>query len=139
MPTNNEDFDVTSDNELRSAVRGLTDYDEGMVDGPSLRDLTKAAKRELALQADITSFYDDRGTAVALTGTLCALAKGHVENSPVLSDNIGPNDVTFRTTDGSSLQVAQYESMVQRGLANADTTDAGTKGLRLTNTFYGDT
>jgi hypothetical protein len=53
--------------------------------------------------------------------------------------NLGPDDVTFRTTDGSSLQVTKYEQMTQRGLANADNTDAGTAMIRFTHDYnHGD-
>ena len=134
MVGNSEPFDITDDSDLTDAVRAETGYDDGAIEPSDFDSLIDSAKRDLALRADITSFYDDRGTAVALWGILCVKAKSHAENQPVVTDNIGPDDVTFRTTDGSSLQVSQYEQAIQRGLSNADNTDAGTTNIRFTNT-----
>jgi len=134
MPANSETFDITTDTELQSALRTETAYDTDILPPDDTEGLISSAKRELALKADITNFYDDRGTAVALLGLLCAKAKGRVENQPVQVKNLGTEDVTFRTTDGSSLQLQQYEDMVQLGLSNADNTDTDTASLRLTNT-----
>jgi len=134
MVGNNESYDITDDSDLTTAVRGETDYDDGKIDPSDFETLIDSAKRDLALRADVTNFYDDRGTAVALWGILCVKAKAHVENQPVVTDNLGPDDVTFRTTDGSSLQIQQYEQAIQRGLSNADNTEVGTTNIRFTNT-----
>lgn len=136
MPTNNQSWDITDDPSLKTAVRSETQYDEGYISQEDMDELVDSAKRQLALQANVTSFYEDRGTAVALMGILCAKAKGAVENSPVRVKNLTGQDVTFRTSDGSSLQLGQYEQMTQDGLASADNTDAGVKGLQLTNTYF---
>jgi len=66
------------------------------------------------------------------------MIKGSVENSPVQVKNLGTEDVTFRASDGTSLQLGQYEEMTRLGLTESDTTDAGVQGLRLTNTFLHD-
>jgi len=135
MVSNSASFDVQDDSDLKAAVRDETAYDERKVSTDDLDGLIDSAKRVLALRADTTNFYVDRGTAVALLGITCAKAKGHVENQPVSVKNLGSDDVTFRTTDGSSLQLAQYESMTQLGLSNADNTDAGTTSIRFTNNY----
>jgi len=136
--SNNQSWDITDDQSLRTAARGETDYDDGMVPDPKLDTLVKSAKRVLSLKANVTAFYDDRGIAVALQGILMAKMKGHVENSPVQVKNLGTEDVTFRSSDGTSLQLAEYEEMVQMGLANADSTDAGNQNIELTHTHYSD-
>jgi hypothetical protein len=138
MPTNNEAFDVTTDAQLRDAVRVETQYDDAELSTSDLDGIIDSAKRLLALRAEVTDFYGDRGTAVALLGVTCAKAKEAVENSPVRVDNVGPNDVTFRTSDGSSIQLAEYETMVQEGLSAADNTDAGVQGIELTGTHFSD-
>jgi len=132
-------WDISDDSELRTAVRDETDYDSDTIEKTQLDGLIDSAKRILALKAGVTDFYQDRGLAVALLGTTAAKAKASVENSPVQMKNVGPHDVTFRTPDGSSLQIAQYEDMTQTGLAQSSATSAGTKGLRLTNTWQNDT
>jgi len=138
MAPNNEPFDITTDTELREAARTETQYDEAHISEDDLKGLVASGKRLLALRADVTEFYGDRGLAVALLGVVCAKVKGAVENSPVRVDNVGPNDVTFRTSDGSSIQLAEYEDMVQQGLANANGVDDAVQGIELTNTHFND-
>jgi hypothetical protein len=138
MPSNDEQWDITSDAELQAAVRHETQYDTGKISTEDLEGVVRSAKRVLSLKADVTSFYDDRGIAVALMGITCAKAKGSVENSPVQVKNLGTEDVTFRASDGTSLQLGQYEEMTRLGLTEADTTDAGVQGIRLTNTWLHD-
>jgi len=138
-----EPFDITSDSELMAAVRDETQYTQSQLpdsdpDNPDLEGLVDSAKRVLALKANVTQFYDDRGLAVALLGVTCAKAKGAVENSPVRVKNLAGQDVTLRTSDGSSLQLAEYEDMIQLGLSEATSTDAGVQGLELTGTYYSD-
>ena len=135
MVANDESFDITNDSDLQTAVYSETGYDDGKLSTDDLASLIDSAKRVLALRADTTGFYDDRGTAVALLGVTCAKAKGRVENQPVQVKNLGTEDVTFRTSDGSSLQLGQYEQMTQLGLSNADNTDAGTTRIRFTNNY----
>jgi len=135
MVANSESFDITNDSDLQSAVRTETGYDDGKLSSDNLTGVIESAKRVLALKADTTGFYDDRGMSVALLGITCAKAKGRTENQPVQVKNLGTDDVTFRTSDGGSLQVTQYEQMTQLGLSNADNTNAGTTSIRFTNNF----
>jgi hypothetical protein len=133
-----QNWDITTDSELKSAVRTETQYDTGKLSDSDLDGLVDSAKRVLAIKADVTSFYDDRGLAVALLGVTCAKAKGAVENSPVVTKNLAGGDVTFRTSDGSSLQLAQYEAMTQDGLSESESTDAGPQPVRFTNDYFSD-
>jgi len=136
MVANNESFDIQNNDDLKSAVRTETGYTSTEKLPPEALDgVIASAKRVLALRADTTAFYDDRGMTVALLGVSCAKAKGRMENQPVQVKDLGTDTVTFRTPDGSSLQLGQYEQMTQLGLSNADTTDAGTTSIRFTNTF----
>lgn len=138
MPANDQPYDITSDGDLRDAVRTETLYDDTTLSTRQLDGLVDSGKRVLALRADVSDFYGDRGLAVALLGIVAAKAKGAVENEPVRVDNIGPNDVTFRTSDGSSIQVAEYEEMTQLGLSNATAVDDAIQGVTFTNTHYND-
>lgn len=134
-----QSYDITSDSDLRQAVRDETQYDTDLLSQSDLEGNVRSAKRVLALKAGVeTNFYDDRGLAVALLGVTCAKAKGAVENSPVVVKNLGTGDVTFRESDGDSLQLAEYEEMAQLGLAESAKTDQGTQGLGLTNTWLHD-
>jgi hypothetical protein len=133
-----ESWDITDDSELKEAVRAETQYDDSKISPSDLSDLVASAKRELALKAGVSSFYDDRGITVALQGVVMAKGKGAVENSPVVTKNLAGQDVTFRTSDGSSMQLSQYESMVAEALANSGVENAGPHGIELTNTYYHD-
>jgi hypothetical protein len=138
MPANNADFDITTDTDLRDAVRTETQYTETQLSTEDIDGLVDSGKRVLALRADVSDFYGDRGVAVALLGIVCAKVKGAAENQPVRVDNVGPNDVTFRTSDGSSLQLGQYEDMTQLGLSEAEAVDDAIQGVEFTNTHFND-
>jgi|APHM01.1.fsa_nt_gi hypothetical protein len=133
---NSEAFDITNNTELAQAVRSETQYDTQQLDVEDLAELVNSAKRELALRAGVTDFYGDRGLAVALLGTVCAKAKGAVENSPVVTKDISGQNVTFRASDGESLQLAQYEDMVQRGLSHAAVVDDAVQNIEITHGYY---
>jgi len=133
-----ESYDITSDSDLQSAVRTETGYDTGKLSSDDLSDLIDSAKRVLALKAGVTNFYDDRGLSVALLGVTAAKTKGAVENSPVRVKDLAGQDVTFRDSDGDSLQLGQYEDMTQLGLAESEKTERGVQRLELTGTFYSD-
>jgi len=75
---------------------------------------------------------------VALLGVTAAKTKGAVENSPVRVKDLAGQDVTFRDSDGDSLQLGQYEDMTQLGLAESEKTERGVQRLELTGTFYSD-
>jgi hypothetical protein len=131
-----EPFDITTDEELRAAVRSETQYDESKLPADDLKELVDSAKRDLALRAGVESFYDDRGITQALIGVLAAKAKGAVENSPVVTKDLAGENVTFRSSDGQSLQLSQYERMVERGLSNSGVEDASPPPITFTNTFF---
>lgn len=133
-----QSYDITSDSDLQTAVRTETGYDEGTLSTDDLNSLIDSAKRVMALKAGVTDFYDDRGLAVALLGVTAAKCKGAVENSPVRVKNLAGQDVTFRDSDGGSLQLGQYEEMTQLGLAESEKTERGVQRLELTGTFYSD-
>jgi hypothetical protein len=138
VTNNNEDFDITDDRRLRQATRVETGYADSRLEQHTLDGLIDSAKRVLALKAGVTDFYADRGISTALLGITCAKAKGHVENSPVKVTNVAGQDVTFRTTDGSSLQIAEYEEMTQLGLSETALTDDAVHNIRFTNDYLSD-
>lgn len=135
---NSEPFDIQDDSDLKDAVRGETQYNDNELSEADLDRIIKSAKRVLALRAEVTQFYNDRGIAVALQGITSAKAKGAVENSPVVVDEVAGNNVRFRTSDDSDIQLQQYEMMTEKGLAQSDVTDAGVQGIHLTRTWLTD-
>jgi hypothetical protein len=141
--SNSQPWDIQDDSDLKAAVRDETDYDSSTLpatdaDGTDLDGLIQSGKRVLALQADVTDFYGDRGIAVALLGIVAAKAKASVENSPLQVKNVSGQDVTFRTSDGDSLQVSEYEEMTQLGLSESDVTDDAIQNIRFTNDYLSD-
>lgn len=135
---NGQSWDIQNDTDLKAAVYDETQYSTNKLPSSDLAGLIKSAKRVLSLKANVTSFYDDRGMAVALLGVTCAKAKGAVENSPVRVKDTAGQNITLRTSDGSSLQLEDYNDMLQTGLAESETTDAGTQNVHLTRTFLSD-
>lgn len=136
-------WDIQDDDELYAAIRDETDYGTAKLPstddtGTDIKGIVQSAKRLLALKADVTTFYDDRGIAVALLGIACAKAKGAVENSPVQVKDVSGENVTFRTSDGSSLQIEQYEEMTQLGLSESDKTDTAVHNIEFTNDYLND-
>jgi len=134
-------FDITSEAELKTAIRARTQYNESELSADDIEAQIHDAQRDLLLQTGIeeADFYSDRGVTQALLGMACVKSKGAVENSPVVTKNLAGEDVTFRTSDGSSLQVTEYEQMVQQGLANSEAADeAGPKMIRFTRGFLTD-
>lgn len=133
-----QDWDITSNEELKDAVRSLTQYDKERLDVTELDALVDDGKRTLALKADITQFFDDRGIAVALLGIVAARAKGAVENSPVEVKDISGQNVRFRSSTGDSLQLSQYESLTQLGLSESEKTDDTAEMITFTNDYLTD-
>ena len=141
--SNTEPWDIQDDSDLQTAARDETDYDEGTLptdsdSGADLQGIIESAKRTLALKAGVTDFYDDRGIAVALLGITCAKAKAAVENSPLQVRDVSGQNVTFRTSDGDSLQVAQYEEMTRLGLSESTKTDDAIQNITFTNDYFSD-
>lgn len=141
--SNTEPWDIQDDSDLQAAVRDETDYDERTLPtssdgGADLEGIIESAKRTLALQAGVTDFYDDRGIAVALLGISCGKAKAAAENSPLQVKDVSGQNVTFRTSDGDSLQVAQYEEMTQLGLSESTKTDDAIQNITFTNDYFSD-
>jgi len=136
--SNTKSWDITSDSDLKKAVRSLTQYDDGELPTAELDELIKDSKRILALKAGVKDFYQDRGLAVALLGTLAARSKAAVENSPLQVKDVSGQNVTFRTSDGDSLQVAQYEEMTRLGLSESTETDDAIQNITFTNDYFSD-
>jgi hypothetical protein len=141
--SNTEPWDIQDDSDLQTAARDETDYDEGTLpansdSGADLQGIIESAKRTLALKAGVTDFYDDRGIAVALLGITCAKSKATLENSPLQVKDVSGQNVTFRTSDGDSLQVAQYEEMTRLGLSESTKTDDAIQNITFTNDYFSD-
>lgn len=120
MPT--EDFDLTSNSELKAEVRDMTDYtDTSLLSESQLDTNVRVAKRILATELGVTDFYNDRGVALALLGVTCIEAKSTVENDSTVSYDFGGGiSVESRESDGDSLQVQRYENLIEKGMSESN-------------------
>jgi len=127
----------TSDAAVIERVRAETGYADTPDELPQATAQTLVQDAKMRLNAAVQSrleantFYDDIGLVEALIGVTAIKAKAHVENVSVASWDFGDGRVETRTSDGESLQTAQYEQMVADGLANAN---VGPRTRSITNT-----
>jgi hypothetical protein len=128
-------YDITSDTELKAAVRAETSYEDTADELPDsqLTDLIDRAKHKTALETGSEKWYSDSGLGFALVAYTCMRAKSAVENAPIVQYNLGDESVQLRNADpDTSQQVQMWASDVQTGL-DASAVDQNT-GPQMTNT-----
>lgn len=131
-------FDITTDSELKTAVRADTQYDdsEDELSDTDLETLINRAKQRLYLQTDSTEWYSDSGLGLALFGYACMRVKSAMENIPLDSYSLGDEDVSFDTDDvDDSLQMQMWAEDVSTGL-DASTVDATNARLPQNSADY---
>jgi hypothetical protein len=135
------DYDITSNTELDERVRAETGYEDTPDELPQsdLETLRANAKLVLATDAGVDDgWYTDRGLGLALLGVTCVKAKARVENYSVSSWSLGGGDVSIEVedSDGSSIQMTEYENMIQMGMARADDVDATLTATNINSASY---
>ena len=126
-----QSFDITSDAELKTAVRADTQYDDSddELSDTDLDTLINRAKQRLYLKTDSTEWYSDSGLGMALFGYSCMRVKSAMENIPLDSYSLGDEDVSFDTDDpDNSLQLETWADDVRVGL---ETSSIDAKNARL--------
>lgn len=119
-------WDLTSDSELRTAVRAQTQYEDSSKELPQseLDTLVERAKHRLYLETNDSSWYSDSGLGLALLGYTCMRAKSAMENIPLDSYSLGDEDVSFDADDEmDSIQMQMWAEDVRAGL-DASAVDA---------------
>lgn len=130
------DYDITNDTELETAVRHETGYETSDLSDSRLDSILDRAKQNVALRTGSSDWYTDSGLGFALFGYACIRAKSSVENIPLDSYNLLDEDVSFDTDDpDDSIQLQQWHSDVQTGLANSSVAD-GTSRLPSNSADY---
>lgn len=134
-------YEITSDTELDERVRAETGYDDTPDELPQadLDTLRANAKLRLAVDGGVDDgWYDERALGMALLGVTCIKAKARVENYSVSSWSLGGGDVSIdvRDSDGDSIQMTEYENMVQMGMARADSVNATHTATNINSASY---
>lgn len=132
-----QDFHPQTDTEMKTRVRGITDYDNtpDQLADADLSELLDEAKSNLYDTTGSTAWYSDGGLNKALRYGTALLAKNRVENEMVLSWNFG--DETVRTANDvpreQSSQLQDWADKVAEGLSEADDTEHEEPGFSLSS------
>lgn len=135
-------WDPTSDNDVKSAVRAETQYEDNEDELPEV-DLTlliERAKHRVSLETGSTDWYTDSGMGMVLIAYTCMRAKAAVENAAIVSYSLGDESVQLRNADPeTSQQIQQWADDVRVGL-EASSVDASQRlKPRNSSSYIGET
>jgi len=131
------DFALTADDELKTAVRDATSYDdaEDGVPESQLDGLLEDAKRELYGRTGSSEWYNDINYGQALKAWTCITVKSAVENINIDSYNIANESISLTNADpDSSQQIELWMNQVSRGLNQSEVNFTNEQDLQFTNT-----
>lgn len=131
------DFALTDDDELKTAVRDATSYDDGEDGVPEsqLDGLLDDAKRELYGKTGSEEWYDDVNYGQALKAWTCIVVKSAVENINIDSYNIANESISLSNADpDSSQQIQLWMNQATRALNQSDVAFDREQDLGLSNT-----
>lgn len=135
-------FDITSDSELKSAVRAETSYEDTSDELPDsqLTDLIDRAKHRVFLETNSDAWYSDSGLGFVLVAYTCMRAKAAVENAAIQQYSLGDESVTLRNADpDTSQQINQWAMDVQIGLDASDLDSEQSPQMTNTSSYIGET
>lgn len=130
-------FAVTDDDELETAVRDKTSYDDVADEWPQSQATGNIndAKRVLYMKTDSDKWYNDVAYGQALVAMTAMKAKEAVENINIESYGIGDESLRFSNADpDSSQQIQSWSSEVNEGLAESKLNFEKKQDLTLRNT-----
>jgi hypothetical protein len=131
------DFALTSDAELKTAVRDATSYDDVTDELPEtqLTGLLEDAKREMYGRTGADEWYSDVNYGQALKAWTCIVVKAAVENINIESYNIADEAITLTNADpDDSQQIQLWMNQVNRALNQSDVGFERRQDLSFTNT-----
>ncbi len=134
-----DDFDITSDSDLREYFRALTLYDDTAdeIQKSTLNTQISVAKLKLKNEANSTEWYSDSGLGQALLGTVLILGKAAIENYSVSRWDLGDAEIDVSgASDSEQVQFEEWATLVSDGL-KASNVDSGTQTPQFTKTFGG--
>jgi len=130
-------FQLTSDQELRSAVRDATSYDDTTDELPEtqLNGVLEDAKRDLYILTGSSEWYSDTAYGQALKAWTQVLAKSAVENIHIDSYSIADEEISLSNADpDDSQQIQLWTQQSSRALDKSDLPFPDYQNLSLTNT-----
>lgn len=131
------DFALENDNELKSAVRDATSYDdtEDELPSPQLDGLLNKSKREMYGRTGSTNWYNDVNYGNALENWTCIIVKAAVENINIESYSIADESISLTNADPEdSQQIQMWMSEVTRALRQSDVEFENEQDLSFSNT-----
>jgi hypothetical protein len=131
------DFAITSDSELRDAVRGATSYGDTADELPQsqLESRVDDAKREMYGRTGSDDWYSDVNYGQALMAWTCIVSKAAVENINIASYDIADESITLENASpDDSTQMQIWLEQVSRALDDADVNFEKKQRLGLSNT-----
>lgn len=135
-------WDPTTDDEVKTAVRAETQYEDNDRELPEaeLDTLLERAKHRVSLETGSDDWYSDSGLGLVLIAYTCMRAKAAVENAFIQSYSLGDQQVTVRNANPDiSQQIQQWAEDVSVGLDGSSLDEA--QGPMPTNTsgYIGET
>lgn len=130
-------FALTSDTELKKAVRDTASYDDTTDELPStqLDGLLEDAKREMYGRTKSDEWYSDVNYGQALKAWTCIIAKAAVENINIESYNIADESISLTNASPSeSQQIQLWMGQVNRSLNQSEVGFPNEQDLSFTNT-----
>lgn len=134
-------FAITSDEDLESAVRDKTSYNDSTDELPGsntsgqMSGIIEDAKRVLYMKTKSDEWYDDIAYGQALVALTAMKAKEAVENINIQSYGIGDEQLVFTSTDpDTSQQIRSWSGEVSSGIDNAEVDLGGAEKPSFSNT-----
>lgn len=131
------DFAITTDDELKNAVRDATSYDDNSDELPSsqMDGLVEDAKREMYGRTESEQWYSDVNYGQALKAWTCIVVKAAVENINIQSYSIADEAISLSNADpDDSQQIQLWMQQVSRALNQSDAEFGRNQDLGLSNT-----
>jgi len=135
-------FALTSDTELKNAVRDKTSYNDSADEMPATQmdGLLDDAKRVLYMRTESDKWYNDVGYGQALSALTAMKAKAAVENVNIQSYGIGNENVMFSNADPeSSQQLTAWSAEINEGIekSNLNFDKGGSASFSNTSSYIG--
>lgn len=134
------DHHITSDEELKDAVRADTQYDDNPDELPdsTLDAIISTAKLRVEMKTGSTDWYDDPGLGLVLHAYTCIRAKASVENVPIDEYQLGNQRVRTKNTRAeTNQQLNQWAEDIREGLNASKTYSPQRPTMQSTGDFVG--
>jgi len=131
------DFALTTDAELKAAVRDTTSYDDNTDELPSaqLDGLLNDAKRDMYGRTGSEEWYADVNYGQALKAWTSITVKAAVENINIDSYDIADESISLSNADPEdSQQIQLWMGQVSRALRDAEVNFTKSQDLSFSNT-----